>query len=36
MKHFNRAKVVAVAATLVHHIETKIVEVKLASVMKRL
>ena len=33
--HLNRAKVVVVAATLVHHIEAKTVEVELASVTNR-
>ena len=34
--HLNRVKVVAVTATLVHHIVTKVVEVKLAFVTDRL
>ena len=33
--HLNRAKVLVVAATLVHHIEAKMVEVKLTSVENR-
>jgi len=32
MKHLNRAMAVAVAATLAHHIETKVVEVELVPV----
>jgi len=31
MKHLNRAMVVAVTAALMHHIETKMVEVELVS-----
>jgi len=36
MKHLNRAMMVTVTATLVHNIETKVVEVELASVTDRL
>ena len=35
-KHLNRAKVVIVAATLVHHVETIVAEVELVSVTGQL
>ena len=35
MKHFNRAMEVAVAATLMHHIEIKVVEVEPTFVTNR-
>jgi len=36
MKHLNRAKVVIVAASLVRHVDTIVVEVELVSVTDRL
>jgi len=36
MKYLNRAMMVTVTATLVHHIKTKVVEVKLMPVINRL
>ena len=36
MKHFNRAKVVVVAAAWVHHVETMVAEKELASMTDRL
>ena len=35
-KHFNRARVVVVAASLVRHVDTMVVEVELVSVTGRL
>ena len=35
MKHLNRAMVMAVTVALMHHIETKVVEVELVSVSER-
>jgi len=34
-KHINRAMVVAMAAALMHHIKTKVVEVELVSMSDR-